>query len=147
MSKLPRNHVAKDMFNSGRFKSGTHKKHTIIDRFSWKKEATDEILAQETYHDMDLYEEYDWLDDWDGFHHSEQIIEKNIIYTVKMFKIAGSKDINYKEYYLNGKLHRECGPACEYLNGDVAGWYLNDEQIECKSQQEFERLLRLRVFW
>ena len=29
-----------------------------------------------------------------------------------------------KEWYLNGKLHREDGPAVEYTNGDNY-WYLN----------------------
>ncbi len=32
-----------------------------------------------------------------------------------------------KEWYLNGKLHREDGPACEYTNG-VKFWYLNGER-------------------
>jgi len=30
----------------------------------------------------------------------------------------------YKAWYLNGKLHREDGPAIEYPNGDKE-WYLN----------------------
>jgi hypothetical protein len=29
-----------------------------------------------------------------------------------------------KSWYLNGKLHREDGPACEYPNG-TKRWYLN----------------------
>ena len=29
-----------------------------------------------------------------------------------------------KKWYLNGKRHREDGPACEYANGDKH-WYLN----------------------
>ena len=31
-----------------------------------------------------------------------------------------------KYWYLNDKLHREDGPACEYPNGDKL-WYLNDK--------------------
>jgi hypothetical protein len=31
-----------------------------------------------------------------------------------------------KYWYLNGKLHREDGPACEYPNGSKS-WYLNDQ--------------------
>jgi len=31
-----------------------------------------------------------------------------------------------KFWYLNGKLHREDGPACEYANGDKE-WYLNNQ--------------------
>jgi len=26
-------------------------------------------------------------------------------------------------------------------------WYLDDKQIDCKSQEEFERLMRLKAFW
>ena len=33
-----------------------------------------------------------------------------------------------KEWHLNGKLHREDGPAVEYSNGDKR-WYLNDKLI------------------
>jgi hypothetical protein len=32
-----------------------------------------------------------------------------------------------KSWYLNGKLHREDGPAVEYANGDK-DWYLNDKR-------------------
>jgi hypothetical protein len=33
-----------------------------------------------------------------------------------------------KEWLLNGKSHREDGPAYEYANGDK-WWYLNDELV------------------
>ena len=33
----------------------------------------------------------------------------------------------YKEWYLNGKLHREDGPAVEYSNGDKS-WFINGEK-------------------
>jgi hypothetical protein len=33
-----------------------------------------------------------------------------------------------KHWYLNGKLHREDGPAIEYSNGYKA-WYLNDKSL------------------
>jgi hypothetical protein len=51
-----------------------------------------------------------------------------------------------KIWYLNGNYHREDGPAIELLNGDNY-WYLNDIQIRCKTQKEFERLMRLKAFW
>jgi len=41
-----------------------------------------------------------------------------IEYTVKVFKNG------YKEWYLNGKLHREDGPAFEYADGSKF-WYIN----------------------
>jgi hypothetical protein len=40
-----------------------------------------------------------------------------------------------KEWYLNGKSHREDGPAVEYSNGAKA-WYLNDEWL---TQEEFNK--------
>ena len=52
----------------------------------------------------------------------------------------------YKVWYLDGKRHRTDGPAIEYPNGDKY-WYLNGKQIDCKSQEEFERLLKLKAFW
>jgi hypothetical protein len=51
-----------------------------------------------------------------------------------------------KYWCLNGKLHREDGPAVEYANGDKR-WYINDKQIPCKTQKQFEQLMRLKAFW
>ena len=72
-------------------------------------------------------------------------------------------------YYLNGKMHREDGPAVEYANGNkcwylndkqhridgaaiefVDGtkiWFVNDIQMNCKTQKQFEQLMRLKAFW
>ena len=44
-----------------------------------------------------------------------------IEYTVKV------NDNGTREWYLNGKLHREDGPAIEYTNGDKC-WYLNGKR-------------------
>jgi hypothetical protein len=41
-----------------------------------------------------------------------------------------------KYWYLNGKLHREDGPAIERANGSKA-WYLNDEEV---TEEEHKRL-------
>jgi hypothetical protein len=51
-----------------------------------------------------------------------------------------------KEWYLNGKLHREDGPAIEDSDGRKY-WYLNGKLLDCKTQEEFERLIRLKAFW
>jgi hypothetical protein len=40
-----------------------------------------------------------------------------------------------KAWYLNGKLHREDGPAVEYSNG-AKYWYLNDELL---TEEEFNK--------
>jgi hypothetical protein len=43
-----------------------------------------------------------------------------IEYTVRVY------DKGTREWYLNGKLHREDGPAIEYANG-TREWFLNDK--------------------
>jgi protein associated with RNAse G/E len=43
------------------------------------------------------------------------------IYTIK--EITGTSGINYKEYYLNDKLHREFGPASKH--GGTTYWFKN----------------------
>ena len=45
-----------------------------------------------------------------------------IEYTVKVYE-SGSKF-----WFLNGKLHREDGPAVEYADGGKS-WYLNDKRV------------------
>jgi hypothetical protein len=73
-----------------------------------------------------------------------------------------AKHINgTKEWYLDGKRHREDGPAIEYrgvkewyINGErhredrlSRDWYYNGEYIDCSTQEEFEKLIKLRMFW
>ena len=45
----------------------------------------------------------------------------------KTYEVRAYTD-GYKEWYLNGKLHREDGPAIEYPSGYKA-WYLNDKRV------------------
>jgi hypothetical protein len=71
-----------------------------------------------------------------------------------------------KSWYLNGKLHREDGPAVELTNGTkywclnnkyhredgpaiefadgCKSWYLNDERIYVTMQEQFDRLMKSR---
>jgi hypothetical protein len=51
-----------------------------------------------------------------------------------------------KEWFQNGKLHRLNGPAFEGVNG-YKEWWFEGKQIYCNSQEEFERLIKLRLFW
>jgi hypothetical protein len=51
-----------------------------------------------------------------------------------------------KSWYINGKLHRIDGPAIKFSNGAEC-WYFNDTFIQCSSQEEFERLIKLKAFW
>ena len=52
-----------------------------------------------------------------------------------------------KLWYINGKQHREDGPAVEYTNGQQNEWWISGKRIDCSSQEEFERLMRLKAFW
>ena len=50
-----------------------------------------------------------------------------------------------KYWYLNDLLHREDGPAAEYANGDNY-WYYRGNHIDCKDNQEFLRIIKLKIF-
>ena len=50
-----------------------------------------------------------------------------------------------KVWYKEDKLHRLDGPAIEWLDGK--GWYYEGKFIKCSSQEEFIRLLNLKLFW
>jgi hypothetical protein len=49
-----------------------------------------------------------------------------------------------KWWYFNGEPHREDGPAVESSNG-FKSWWIHGQFI--KTQEEFEKLMRLRAFW
>jgi len=51
-----------------------------------------------------------------------------------------------KQWYLNGKCHRIDGPAVEHVNG-YNSWYSNDQFVPCETQEQFERLMKLKAFW
>jgi hypothetical protein len=51
-----------------------------------------------------------------------------------------------KVWYLNGQLHRENGPAVEFASGHKE-WWINYKLLPCKTQKQFEQLMRLKVFW
>jgi hypothetical protein len=50
-----------------------------------------------------------------------------------------------KHWYINDKLHRENGPAVEDVNGHKA-WYLNGVKINVKNNSEFLRIVKLKAF-
>lgn len=52
----------------------------------------------------------------------------------------------HKEWLIRGLRHRLDGPAVEYVNG-YKEWYFEGKLIDCKNQEEFERLLKLKAFW
>ena len=77
-------------------------------------------------------------------------------------------NIGNKYYYQNDTFHRLDGPAIEYIDGDTfwyqhgllhrldgpameydttKSWYYKGRKIFCSSQQEFEKILKLKAFW
>jgi len=52
----------------------------------------------------------------------------------------------HKEWWINNKRHREDGPAIEWANG-FKSWYYNGEQFFCKNNEEFLRLIKLKILW
>jgi hypothetical protein len=51
-----------------------------------------------------------------------------------------------KIWYKNGLLHRLDGPAFEWSN-EYKSWHYEGKRIDCNSQEEFERLIKLKLFW
>ena len=52
----------------------------------------------------------------------------------------------YQSWHFHGIFHREDGPAREWYSGYKEWWY-NGKIIFCKSQEEFERIVKLKAFW
>ena len=48
-------------------------------------------------------------------------------------------------WYKEGKQHRLDGPAI--IKDDEKYWYYEGKEIDCKSQEEFDRLIKLKLFW
>lgn len=78
------------------------------------------------------------------------IIEDDIRYDVE------SDGINsiwfYTKYRTNGQLSRLSGPAVQYGNGIDNGvskseWWFKGNRVECSSQEEFEKLIKMKAFW
>jgi len=51
-----------------------------------------------------------------------------------------------KTWYQDGKIHRVDGPAYIRVNG-YQEWWINGHFLNVKSQQEFERYMKLKAFW
>jgi hypothetical protein len=67
----------------------------------------------------------------------------------KLHRLDGPAQIWFdglKLWYQNGLLHRTDGPAREFRDG-YKDWWFEDKQIDCTSQKEFERYLKLKLFW
>jgi len=51
-----------------------------------------------------------------------------------------------KHWYTHGNKHREDGPAVEWSDG-TKQWWLHGKWINVSSQEEFERFMKLELFW
>jgi hypothetical protein len=51
-----------------------------------------------------------------------------------------------KYWYQDDQYHRVDGPAIEYVDG-YKEWYINNIKIKCSTQEDFEKLLKLKAFW
>ena len=51
-----------------------------------------------------------------------------------------------KEWCRNDLFHRLDGPAIEYIDNQKY-WFYENQHIECNSQEEFERLIKLKLLW
>jgi hypothetical protein len=69
------------------------------------------------------------------------IIEENNIKYIVYITPSG------KIWMKDSKIHRELGPAVELLDGSAQWWYEGFCIFNCKSQQEFEKRIKLKVFW
>lgn len=61
-------------------------------------------------------------------------------YLIETFPIP--KDLGGSPFYVK---HRLDGPAVERENGNE--WFYYGQKIDCSSQEEYERILRLKAFW
>jgi hypothetical protein len=80
----------------------------------------------------------------------EKLVELSYNYKTRTGCIETSDSLNYFKY---GEYHRLLGPALTYKADNVFNipycnkWFFNGELIDCSSQEEFERIIKLKHFW
>ena len=52
-----------------------------------------------------------------------------------------------KQWYKDGKRHREYGPAIEYANGHKVYYYESQFYPEIESDEEWKNFLKLKFLW
>ena len=64
-----------------------------------------------------------------------------------MIEVEKVISLTFIAFYIKGtnKLHRLDGPAVKWFDG-TENWYIHGNNINCSSQKEFERLIKLLVF-
>lgn len=56
------------------------------------------------------------------------------------------EDDGNKYWVDNNYFHRVDGPAIEYYDGNKV-WYYQDKLIDCNFQEEFKRIIKLKLVW
>jgi hypothetical protein len=84
--------------------------------------------------------------------------EEGVLHNEKEYSLrfALSKRLN-KYWYENGILHKLDGPAYIDIDNMALGlkmplnygmhWYYENELMSCNSQEDFERILKMKSFW
>lgn len=49
-----------------------------------------------------------------------------------------------KTWWFEGQRHRIDGPAVDYFN--FKEWYYHGKKIECSTQEQFEKMIKLKAF-
>jgi len=110
----------------------------IIDSYgiSWYEDLDDSGIRILHREDGPAIEYYNGRKEWyfHGTHHRED--------GPAIITPDGSQYWIYK-----GKYHREDGPAVIAGDDSYQAWYLYDEKVPCSSKEEFERFVKLKVFW
>jgi hypothetical protein len=61
--------------------------------------------------------------------------------------ISGSSiTLGHKEWWVDGQLHREDGPAIIYADG-IEEWWYRDHRIMVSNLKEFQSYVRNKAFW
>lgn len=76
-------------------------------------------------------------------------VEYDELHRLKKHIAKNNGEIIWVNYYdVNGKLHREDGPAMEsFVNHLYNNWYLHGVCLDCETQDQFERLVKMKAFW
>jgi hypothetical protein len=66
--------------------------------------------------------------------------DKTFLTTVVMNTSEITRDNIYE-------MHNEDGPVITYFDGSNKEWYWHNKKIDCNTQEEFEKMLKMKAFW
>lgn len=88
------------------------------------------------------------IEDGICYNFSKNDVGEYWFYSGNLHRVKGpavSYNDGRKIWWYHGRIHRLDGPAIDYPHSQE--WYYQGTKIECSSQEEFERYLRLKAFW